>query len=223
MKICTRCSEAKVLSDFYMRDGEAVARCKACCRRAESDRRAADPLKFKARDAKKYVQSRGQALAREKVRRETKRTELVAYSKEYNAANREKLNDAGRVYYAANRAKILLAQKDPARKAKINARARSHYGAHPEKMAVRNMKRHRSSKRAPGVCSAEQLKARFEFYGNCCAYCGNPAQAADHVIALNRGGSNWPANLRPTCTSCNSSKRDKKLMSEWKPSVAVAA
>jgi hypothetical protein len=28
----------------------------------------------------------------------------------------------------------------------------------------------------------------------------------DHVKPLARGGSNWPANLRPACKSCNSRK-----------------
>ena len=51
-------------------------------------------------------------------------------------------------------------------------------------------------------------------WGGKCAYCGAPATAIDHAIALTRGGTHWPANLRPSCKSCNSSKGKKKL-SVW--------
>ena len=36
--------------------------------------------------------------------------------------------------------------------------------------------------------------------------CGTEATAIDHVKPIARGGSNWPANLRPACTPCNSRK-----------------
>ncbi|NAE18264.1 hypothetical protein GUJ16_13385 [Enterococcus hirae] len=37
--------------------------------------------------------------------------------------------------------------------------------------------------------------------------CGHPASEIDHVKPLSRGGSAWPANLRPACRTCNSKKR----------------
>lgn len=75
--------------------------------------------------------------------------------------------------------------------------------------------RHRARKfGAAGFHTPEQLAARVAYYGHRCAYCGGPYESVDHVIPLARGGSNWPANLRPACAFCNSSKADK-LLSEW--------
>jgi len=62
---------------------------------------------------------------------------------------------------------------------------------------------------ADGMTTQEQLQARWDYYGNRCYICGAPAEATDHVIPLNKGGSDWPANLRPICKHCNSKKRDK--------------
>ncbi len=39
----------------------------------------------------------------------------------------------------------------------------------------------------------------------------------DHVIAINKGGTDTKNNMVPCCTSCNSSKRDKTLYDEWTP------
>jgi 5-methylcytosine-specific restriction endonuclease McrA len=77
---------------------------------------------------------------------------------------------------------------------------KSHYAAVFERFR-------RSS--APGETSSEQLSARIDFYGNRCYLCGTQADEIDHVIPVARGGSNWPANLRPICKSCNSSKKDR--------------
>jgi 5-methylcytosine-specific restriction endonuclease McrA len=64
---------------------------------------------------------------------------------------------------------------------------------------------------AAGNATPTQLKARWDFYGGLCYLCGLIATAMDHVIPLNKGGSNWPANLRPACKKCNSQKSDISL------------
>jgi len=67
--------------------------------------------------------------------------------------------------------------------------------------------RRRARKRgAAGNATNEQILARIAYYGWKCWMCGAPWEEIDHVIALARGGSNWPANLRPACAHCNHSK-----------------
>ena len=70
-------------------------------------------------------------------------------------------------------------------------------------------RRYALQKGAAGQATAEQRAMRRDYYGGRCYICGAPAEAMDHVIPLARGGSNWPANLRPICGSCNSMKGAK--------------
>jgi hypothetical protein len=55
----------------------------------------------------------------------------------------------------------------------------------------------------------EMIRGRWEMFGNLCWICGEPATATDHVKPLSKGGSHYPANLRPICKRCNSSKGNK--------------
>jgi 5-methylcytosine-specific restriction endonuclease McrA len=76
--------------------------------------------------------------------------------------------------------------------------------------ALEASRRYRAAKaNAQGVASAEQIAARVLFYGALCYVCRAPYEAIDHVKPLAKGGSHWPANLRPICTGCNSGKRDR--------------
>jgi 5-methylcytosine-specific restriction endonuclease McrA len=71
-------------------------------------------------------------------------------------------------------------------------------------------RRYKALKRgAIGYTTAKQLRARIDYYGGRCWMCGDLADTIDHVIPISRGGSNWPANQRPACVSCNSSKQAK--------------
>ena len=63
---------------------------------------------------------------------------------------------------------------------------------------------------APGFATTAQVAGRVDLYGGLCWICRErPYEAIDHVKPISKGGSNWPANLRPACTPCNSSKGAK--------------
>lgn len=89
-----------------------------------------------------------------------------------------------------------------------NARKRKNKWSknNPEKVKVIRQKRRARLYDAEGHFGPKQLEARFALWGNCCYMCGSPANVIEHVIPLARGGTNWPANLRPACTACNASK-----------------
>jgi 5-methylcytosine-specific restriction endonuclease McrA len=85
----------------------------------------------------------------------------------------------------------------------------------------RRAKHRRRALNSKGTYTETQLQARINFYGRRCYLCGCDWNALptktnvssgefwktiDHVIPLSRGGSNWPANLRPACSDCNLSK-----------------
>lgn len=57
---------------------------------------------------------------------------------------------------------------------------------------------------------AHSIKMRFEYFGNACWICSSGERLeADHVIPISRGGAHVPANIRPACKSCNSSKGNR--------------
>ncbi len=84
------------------------------------------------------------------------------------------------------------------------------WAAHPQAHVLYEMRRRLRKILNGGGCNLVRLQARIDFYGGRCWIpgCAKPYEAIDHVIPLAKGGSNWPANLRPICKSHNSQKRD---------------
>ena|SRR5712664_880068 len=91
------------------------------------------------------------------------------------------------------------------------AACRRDYEAHKERFRLNNFRRRARKVDAAGSCSSEQLVARIAVFGWRCWMCGDPWEHIDHVIPLARGGTNWPANLRPACGRCNRRKHAKKV------------
>lgn len=57
-----------------------------------------------------------------------------------------------------------------------------------------------------GESTSEQIEQRWDYYGRRCWVCHDEADSTDHVKPVSKGGTGWPANLRPICRSCNSAK-----------------
>lgn len=68
--------------------------------------------------------------------------------------------------------------------------------------------------RARGIATPEQIANRRAMWGGLCYMCLSAlGTTLDHVIPLIRGGTNWPANLRPACLACNL-RKGTRLLSE---------
>ena len=120
----------------------------------------------------------GKALTRNRAWRAANREASNGHSQKWRLANNDRRKISKKAWALANRARVRL------------------YG----------QERRAREKGASGTTTPAQLEARIAFYGDRCWVCHGPFEAVDHVIPLARGGSNWPANLRPICRSCNSSK-----------------
>lgn len=55
----------------------------------------------------------------------------------------------------------------------------------------------------------DALTQRMAYFGDVCWMCGGAFECIDHVKPLSKGGPHLLANLRPSCTACNTSKSDK--------------
>lgn len=136
--------------------------------------------------------------------------------------DRKRAND--RDYYSRNKDRWPpwrdQRDKDPAGyRTRARERARRYYASEKGQLQKRSyFERNRDRWRqykiarraleaaAIGRADADAILARWEYYGGLCWMCGAQATAIDHVIALSAGGTGWPANLRPACKPCNSSK-----------------
>jgi 5-methylcytosine-specific restriction endonuclease McrA len=79
----------------------------------------------------------------------------------------------------------------------------------PERHRLEKMQTAARRRGAPGAATAAQISARIAMWGGKCWICGKKADSIDHVIPVSRGGTNWPANLRPACMGCNRKKSNR--------------
>ena len=79
----------------------------------------------------------------------------------------------------------------------------------PLKVKVNTQARRARELNATGFTTDQQLADRMAYYGFQCIYCSGPFEHVDHFVPLVRGGSNWPANLVPSCSDCNWSKNGR--------------
>jgi hypothetical protein len=56
----------------------------------------------------------------------------------------------------------------------------------------------------------------LKMHDNLCVYCGDEANSVDHVIPINKGGTDDPLNLVAACSRCNSAFGDKTKHIEFK-------
>lgn len=158
--------------------------------------------------------------------------EIRSRKRDWARANQERLAAARRAPERLARKREYDRQRYAQHKPEIKARAIAWYQANRERAIARidawtaqHLDRVRQAKRrwktrhpdlarrdgVHGYASDAQIAARVAFYGGVCAYCGGLFEHIDHVIPVARGGTGWPANLRPACAACNLSKHAKSL------------
>ena len=170
------------------------------------------------RDANR-AKIREQSLAYHWANRESRLQKARVYRQEKKAQRSE----AGRAYYAQNRERIQALHRawHEANREKHRELGRSWRVANREKCREQSRRR-RALRRAGRRVSAapltlESKERRFALWANSCAYCGTGGkQEVDHVLALNQGGLDEPANAAPACRRCNASKSDSPIESWYR-------
>lgn len=116
-------------------------------------------------------------------------------------ANPDAMRDARRAWKAANPERVREHRRAVKRRNPVANRA-----------DVRRRKALLSGSAAVPF-TRRQLEARMAYFGNRCWVCGGAFDEVDHVKPLAAGGPHVLSNLRPSCSTCNSIKRDYWPMS----------
>lgn len=150
-----------------------------------------------------------------KANKEQYETKLEAWRKAnpdknraYAAKSREKperrirAREKSKQWYKENKERALTTAREWARK-------------NPHRVRVYKHKRRTLLRAAEGFFTAQDLAAIKERQRHRCAVCKAKLPSngrvihLDHIVALTKGGTNWPRNLQFLCISCNSRKNNR--------------
>ena len=122
---------------------------------------------------------------------------IRAQVKARRLAEPDKHRAAREAYYAANAETV-------------KQRVAEHNALHPEKKLARCRNYRARVNGAEGSHTGDDIKALYAKQRGHCVYCDvelGSSYHVDHIVALSKGGSNWPSNLQLTCSDCNNRKR----------------
>jgi len=235
-KQCPKCGAVKSVSEFHKHKGRKdglYCWCKDCvkvCNKAYRIAHKEEAARYRANHQEErkancrrwHTEHREEEKEYKRQYNAEHREEQKEYCRQYNASHREERRETKRRWDDKHQEEIMqyrsAHRKDKARylrgyyiknKDMMLERMRRWRVKNPEKSRAIVERRRACKVNAEGECSGQQYIWRGEVYGNRCYICGAPAEAMDHVIPLAKGGSNWPANLRPICRRCNSVKGQK--------------
>lgn len=149
----------------------------------------------------------------------TRETNRIAYHANLPRESARKANA-----YRANPEKFLTRNRRwrDANRETERAQHRAYHQTHKAGAVKRAGKRRALIKKAAFIpFTANQLAARWAYYGGKCWICGTRATVSDHVKPIAKGGAHMLSNIRPACVPCNSAKRDRWPFSILIPSSSV--
>lgn len=145
--------------------------------------------------------------------------------RDWRARNPEHAKATAHRNYLANREKVLERTRQRHREGKAKARQAQYYLENRERILAKNYRWIRDNRErfyylghrrrallanAPSAdFTAEQLAAKWAYWGDKCWVCGGVPTAMDHVKPIAKGGAHMLCNLRPICKPCNSRKHAK--------------
>lgn len=194
---CRKCGETKPSSDFHKdksrKDGIRPY-CKACMKRYYEAN--AEKQRASAREWNRAHPNRVRAYVEAYRQRNPEAYKRWPKSKETQRAY--KRSDKGRAveraYYQRSRARGIVRPRNK-----------------PESITrmLQNHRRRANLAQSKGHYTARQWKALCDCFGHQCLVCGSSNITVDHVVPLDKQGSNSIDNLQPLCKPCNSSKGTK--------------
>ena len=148
-----------------------------------------------------------------RLRYEANPASAVARAASWATENRERVREIKTKWRLANVEEARALER--ASRRKYPNTAKSWKSANAEQ--VRALKRNRKARlrAAEGHHCANDIEEILDRQSGKCVYCQTTLKGGyhvDHIIAISRGGSNWPFNLQILCASCNLQKGTKDHM-----------
>jgi 5-methylcytosine-specific restriction endonuclease McrA len=200
MKICSVCKAALPVTQFHKncsaKDKLAVT-CKACTSARNKKWREDNPERRKATFSAWFEKNR-----------ERNRANCAAYY----AENKEVLKAQKREFRQLNGDYVRKIEREncETRRDRLRASSREWARNNPDKRLIASQKRRAAKRNAAGSHTVEDIeRIRKAQKGRCAACRSKTTLTVDHIIALSKGGSNWPSNIQLLCAPCNAGKNDK--------------
>lgn len=189
-KLCRKCDTVKQIAEFRKDSRKKSgygSYCKPCSSEVAKEWQRRNPEKRKARDEAWYAKNKARKAANDAKRlptyRERRRQiDAARWAGMTSEQRRERWN----AWYRENREHSLRYKQ------------------------TRRMIRR--SQDADWTLFPESLEYVQLISLDPCVYCGNEAQAVDHIVPVAKAGTGDWTNLAPACMGCNSSKRDEDLL-----------
>lgn len=205
-KKCHRCNTILPLSEFRMikggpRAGKPDSACQNCKRLSRQQNR--ERIRKQDRLYMQRPESKVKARANKKRWEEKNVAKQKAYRTEYRKREevQERNKERGRIYNADYRTRPGVQEK--ARQRTIEWRK-----ANPEKATHHSKIKYYKKKGAGGSHTNDQWEELLSKF-DCCPKCKEVKPLTrDHIVPINRGGTNYISNIQPLCRKCNSSKQD---------------
>ena len=222
-KRCSTCKEFFPATREYFSPHKETrdkleSRCKGCNRERTRLKRLNDPAyreRQQLRDEQRYANPEYRECKKQqdherqhtpefRTRRNELRRERYASDPEYRDQTKRRNNDR---------------RLDPVLDERNRQNVRDWRKTDHGKSLMRAAKRRRRAKSigAEGTHTEADIDLQYRSQNGKCWHCGqalNGVFEVDHLIPLDRGGSNWPNNLVCSCQKCNRSKSNK-LTQEW--------
>lgn len=175
----------------------------------------------RARSARYRLAHPERVKAQEATRRESHAEDLKAQQAAYRAAHPERVKATKAAYRASHREEERAYRNAWAAAHPEKARERAAAWARENEERYReNARRGSAIRRGAVPCTHDLCQSvgvgilAWQVSDQRCYLCGvglqrGPGMHMDHVIPIKRGGLDCVENVRPTCRSCNSAKRNR--------------
>lgn len=219
-KTCSKCGETKALAEFPKRnDGSSRdglnTQCRVCIRerkrqynQAHAEQTKEWQRQYRAEHREHLLEEKRKwyQLNRDRHRemgrkwRENNPDHSREYSRRWRANNPDKSREHGRNW----RREHPDLKREDGRKWRL---------ANPDKMRTYREQRRARKLNAEGTYTVADMRRQYKAQKGLCWWCSKPVKwedrEDDHLIPLNKGGTNWPNNMVVSCLRCNRSKSDK--------------